>query len=475
MKRILAASLSLIGFTASTVFEPGYCQGAASGQNANTTLPGSRQGLRSNTSIAPADRISGVKNTPSSGLSNQGGGGKFNPGLGAGGSRAGLQENLNPGRVGDPLGAAQGNLDTGLNALDQVVTDKIGVGKIKAPASTSGTGSGSSGNAGRATDNRSLQDKLVDVAEGQAADALGQDPNGGFSNSATSGTGLPGGSTSSGGAGGAASDNGSSGSGSGDRSEGNHRTPTGTGEGDSGDTGHTTGTGHGSRNGGDSIFEHPTTGQAGAVSVPGANIHIEQDNLGNVNPNLQNGAGSLRNGAADGLGSQLSGVEVRSFKSDGGGSAARPGFGTGSSPFAPGGKFSGVSAPTGGNVLPGGGASGIISPRDFAGGRLPGVVKGGTLGGGTSSVRSLPGVGTAGSGGGLPGGAAVKVPVGNITPIGGIRPNLPNLGAGSIKITPNLNLNTGGSTPSRGNNQPTPTQRPQVNTTRPVIVAPSRR
>ncbi|MBA3992704.1 MAG: hypothetical protein C0469_04195 [Cyanobacteria bacterium DS2.3.42] len=322
MKRILAASLSLIGFTTSTVYVlPGNCQGGAIQANTtkvNSALPGGKRPTNSNVGGVNAN-IGGV-NTNIGGVNANG------PKLNGPGS----QSQLNPGRVGDQLGGIQDTLNTGLSGFEQSITDKIGVSKVKATSGSGAPGPGASGSQGSGSvDNRPLQDKLTDVGQQQAADALGQDPNGNFAGTGTPNPGTTGGTAAGGqgssaggstetGATGGGDSSGNSGSSGGDSGRGNRN----TGEG-SGDTGHTTETGHGSRPGGDSIFEHPTTGQAGAVSAPGSNIHIEQENVGNVNANigdnLQNAAGALRNGAVEGLGSQLNGVEVRSLKGGGGG------------------------------------------------------------------------------------------------------------------------------------------------------------
>lgn len=320
MKRILAASLSLIGLTSSIVnVQPGQCQGGAIQANTtkvNNALPGGKRPTNSNSNVGGVNANIGGVNTNIGGVNANG------PKLNSPGS----QSQLNPGRVGDQLGGIQDTLNTGVSGLNQSITEGIGVSKIvpKQPSGGSGTGNGGSQGSG-SVDNRPLQDKLTDVGQQQAADALGQDPNGNFAGTGTPGPGTTGGNTAGGsaetGSTGGGDSSGNSASSGGDSGRGNRN----TGE-SSGDTGHTTETGHGSRSGGDSIFEHPTTGQAGAVSAPSSNIHIEQENVGNVNANigdnLQNGAGALRNGSVEGLGSQLNGVEVRSLKGGGGG---RPG------------------------------------------------------------------------------------------------------------------------------------------------------
>lgn len=265
--------------------------------------------------------------------------------------------------------------------------------------------------------------------------------------------------------------------------------------GNSGNSGNSGGTSGGSS--GSSGSSSSGSGSSGAQGNPsggatGSGIFAPAE----INPFGRNGAravdrvqDAVNGGAFQNSGVNLNNSEgVRLFSQPGGGNAdAGAGFKNGS-PFAPGGRFSGVASP-GGN-LPGGfsvqnrgagagssniripGAAGLVRELGASGGstiggailNAPGRagLPGNNVGGG-AVIQRLPGF-TINGGGALPG-AGIKVPVSQ--PVRGIRVNLPNFsaGAGSVKIPTAGAVNRGAPIPNAR------TASPQL----PNIVAPVRK
>lgn len=357
-----------------------------------------------------------------------------------------------PGNAGTALGA---NTGIGVNAgtgNSQNGFGSLNGGKIFSPGSQSQLSPGSLNGAGlkdaqqglktgseafqnNGTTNNSGGLNFADFMEAQHGPEPG---NAGipFGDDAAGGSGSSGNGGNSGNSG---NSGGSSGGSSGSSGSGGSSGSSGSGGGSSGSQGNPTGGATGS-----GIFapsEINPFGRTGARAVDRVQDAVSGGAFQNTGVNLNNSEG------------------VRLFSQPGGGNAdAGAGFKNGS-PFAPGGRFSGVASP-GGN-LPGGfsvpnrgvsagagssniripGAAGLVRELGASGGstiggailNAPGRagLPGNNVGGG-AVIQRLPGFTINGSGA-LPG-AGIKVPVSQ--PVRGIRVNLPNFsaGAGSVKI-----------------------------------------